>query len=145
MTTSPPLTVRSEPTSIARMCSTPCAARSASRTAPAAEAAYTTPMTASCDTRRSRLRVSARTSAPDDRREEARAVRLPGVKLVAEQERRGGAEGGDLGQRDVDEDDLARQHVDTQIGVDAREDQAHEERRPQERQEIGEHAAAVDF
>ncbi len=75
-----------------------------------------------------------------ERRDETRAVRLPGVKLVAEEKRRRGAEGGDLGERDVDEDHLARQYVDAQVGVDAREDQTHEEGRPQERQEIGEHA-----
>jgi hypothetical protein len=78
----------------------------------------------------------------DHRREEAGAVRLPRVKLVAEQERSGCAERGDLGERDVDEDDLARQHVDAEIRVDSGENQAHEERRPQKSQEVGEHWAA---
>jgi hypothetical protein len=64
------------------------------------------------------------------------------VELVAKEERRGRAESGDLGKRDVDEDDLPRQHVDAQIGVDAREDETHQERRPQKGQEIAEHAGA---
>jgi len=47
----------------------------------------------------------------DHRREEAGGVGLPGVELVAEEKRRGRAEGGDLGERDVDEDHLAREDV----------------------------------
>ena len=62
---------------------------------------------------------------------------------MAEQERRRRAQGGDLGERDIHEDDLAGQHVDAEVGVDAGEDQTHEERRPQKGQQIAEHASAL--
>ena len=52
------------PTSIARRCSAPWGERSARSTAAADDTAYTTPITASCDTCRVRLRVRASTSAP---------------------------------------------------------------------------------
>ena len=77
---------------------------------------------------------------PDERSGEAERVRLPGVGLPAEEERRRRAEGGDLRERDVHEDDLAGEDVDAEIGVDAGEHQAHEERRPQEREELAGHA-----
>ena len=66
-------------------------------------------------------------------------VGLPGLGVVADEERGGGAQRGDLGHRDVHEDDLAGQHVDAEIGVDAGEHQAHQERRPQDRDQVGEH------
>ena len=70
---------------------------------------------------------------------QAEGVRLPGVHLIAQQERRGRAERGDLRERDVDENDLAGQHVDAEVRVNASEDQAHEERRPQDREERADH------
>jgi hypothetical protein len=53
-----------------------------------------------------------------------------------QEERDGRPERGDLGERDVDEDDLARDHVDAKVGVDARQDQAHQERRPHQGEEV---------
>ena len=76
-------------------------------------------------------------------RPEPERVGLPRVQIPAEEERGGGAEGGDLGQGDVDEDDLARQHVHAEIGVDAREHETHQEREPQEREELAGHATAT--
>jgi len=61
------------------------------------------------------------------------------VGLPAQEKRRRRAERGDLSQRDVDEDDLAREDVDAEVGVDAREHQAHEEWRPQDREEVAGH------
>src|SRR5512144_3125241 len=118
LSTSAPRTERMLPTSMPRRCSAPWGERSASSTAPAEETAYTTPITASCETRR---------------------VRLPRLELVADQECGGGAERGDLGERDVDEDHLARDDVEAQVGMDAGEDQAHEERKPHQVQQLGAH------
>jgi len=70
---------------------------------------------------------------------EPEGVRLPGVGLVSEQERRCRAQGGDLREGDVDEDDLAREHVDPEVRVDARQHQAHEEWCPQDRKELSDH------
>ena len=68
------------------------------------------------------------------------AVSSAAAVLVAEHERRRRAEGGDLRERDVNEDDLAGEHVDAEVGVDAGEDQAHEERHPQDAEEIAHRA-----
>src|SRR5713226_1119500 len=76
---------------------------------------------------------------PEQRGGEPARVRLPRVELVAQEERRGGAEGRDLGERDVHEDDLARQHVDAEVGVDPRQHEAHEEGHPEEGEELGGH------
>ena len=76
--------------------------------------------------------------AHDGGREPER-VRLPGVELEAEEERRGGAQRGDLRERDVDEDDLAREHVHAQVRVDPREHQTHEEWCPEQREQLEEH------
>ena len=67
-------------------------------------------------------------------------VRFPLLDLVPLQECRGRTEGGDLRHRDVHEHDLAGEHVDTEIGVDPREHQAHEERSPEDREQVEDHA-----
>ena len=55
-------------------------------------------------------------------------------------ERRGRrAERRDLGQRDVHEHDLPGDDVDAQIGVNPRQDETHQERRPHQRDEVGGH------
>src|SRR5439155_1162930 len=77
---------------------------------------------------------------PEERGGEAERVRLPRVGLPAQEKRRGGPERRDLSEGDVHEDDLAREDVDAQVRVDAREHQAHQERRPQDREEIADHA-----
>ncbi len=51
---------------------------------------------------------------------------------MAEHERDGRAERRDLRQREVDEHDVAGQHLDAEIGVDADQAERHQERRPQE-------------
>ena len=80
---------------------------------------------------------------PEDREGQAGRVGRPRVQLEAEEEGRGGPERGDLGQRDVDEDHLARDDVEAQIGVDAREHQAHQERHPHQREQVARHAASL--
>ncbi len=130
-------TVMMLPTSMPRRCSAPCGALAMRSTVAAADTAYTTPMTASWDTRRSRLRVRARTRAPSSGGAQPERVRHRRLQGEVEEERRGGPERRDLGEGDVDEHDLAGQHVDAEVRVDAREDQAHEEGRPEQREEIG--------
>ena len=53
------------------------------------------------------------------------------------QQRDGGAERRDLGERQIDEDDAALDHVHAEVGVDAREDQAGSERRREKREHRG--------
>jgi hypothetical protein len=48
------------------------------------------------------------------------------------QQGQGEAERGDLGERQVDEDHAAGEHVQAEIGVDPREDQAGQERQGQQ-------------
>ena len=61
---------------------------------------------------------------------------------MAEHEGGGRAERRDLRQRQIDEDDFARQHLDAEIGVDADEADRHEERRPEECERVDHRAAA---
>jgi hypothetical protein len=65
--------------------------------------------------------------------------------LVGEgqQQRDGGAERCDLGEREVDEDDAALDHVHAQVGVDAGQDQAGRERRRQEAEDVEVHQRAA--
>ena len=72
----------------------------------------------------------------DEGREESDGVRLPRVHVVADEERGGRAQRGDLGQGDIDEDDLTGQNVDAEVGVDPGEDEAHQERDPQQLQQV---------
>ena len=70
------------------------------------------------------------------------------LDLVADEKGGGGAEGGDLRHGDVDEDHLAREDMHTEIGVNAREHETHQERGPQDGDELGGHyrsAAASAF
>ena len=53
------------------------------------------------------------------------------VRLDAEQHGDGRAQGRDLGQREVDEDHAALDHVHAQVGVDSGQDQARDEWRQQ--------------
>jgi hypothetical protein len=86
-------------------------------------------------------------SAPAERQDDSAhdgggqgvGVGLPRLGLVAEQEGGGGAERGDLRHGDVHEDDLAGQHVDAQVRVDAGQHEAHQKRRPQDRDQIVDH------
>ncbi len=57
--------------------------------------------------------------------------------FVADEEGCRCPEGCDLGRGDVDEDDLASKHVKAQVGMNAREDEAHEKRCPEQRQQVG--------
>ena len=61
---------------------------------------------------------------------------------MAEHERDGRAERRDLRQREIDEHDVAGQHLDAEIGVDADQAERHQERRPQEL-ERGHHRVAA--
>jgi hypothetical protein len=66
-----------------------------------------------------------------------------GLVVVPHQDRPHHAERGDLRQREVDENDFARQHLDAEIGVDADEAHGHEKRQPKERERFTHRAAAV--
>ena len=54
------------------------------------------------------------------------------MQVVAEQVGDGRTEGGDLGEREVDEDHPALDHVHAQVGVDAGQDQARHEGRQEQ-------------
>ena len=87
----------------------------------------------------------ARPREREDRRAgEREAERHPvgdrAVQVGADEVGSGRAEGRHLGQRDVDEDDLAGDHVEPEVAVDEREDQAGEERQPHQAQVVGQHA-----
>ena len=60
-------------------------------------------------------------------------VRRQTLRRVPKHEGRGRAERRDLRQRQIDEDDVAREHLDAEIGMDADEAERHQERRPQQR------------
>ena len=62
---------------------------------------------------------------------------------MAEHEGGGRAERGDLGEGEIDEDDFARQHLNTEIGVDADETDRHQERQPQKCERFAHWAAAM--
>ena len=64
------------------------------------------------------------------------------LRRVAEHEGDRRAERGDLRERQIDEDDFARQHLDAEIGVDADETDRHEERRPEKCERLAHRAAA---
>jgi hypothetical protein len=69
-------------------------------------------------------------------------VGLPGLRVVAEEERWWRWRR-DLRHRDIHEDDLAREHVDAEVGVDPGEDQAHEKGRPQNRDQLVDHCCSA--
>ena len=76
----------------------------------------------------------AETGHREDRRAEEgeghrEEERPGGLGHDAEDEPDGGAESGDLGQGQVDEDDPALEHVDAEIGVDRHQDETFGERR----------------
>ena len=55
------------------------------------------------------------------------------------------AERRDLRQRQIDEDDFAREHLDAEIGVDADQTHRHQECRPEKCERLDHRAAAADF
>ncbi len=79
----------------------------------------------------------------EQRESERIAVGREALRRMAEHEGDGRAERRDLRQRQIDEDDFARQHLDAEIGVDADEAHRHEERRPEKDERVAHGAAAV--
>ena len=68
------------------------------------------------------------------------AVGRRALRRMAEHERDRRAERRDLREREIDEDDVAGQHLDAEIGVDADQAERHQERRPQQRERVAHHA-----
>ena len=62
---------------------------------------------------------------------------------MAEHEAHGGAERGDLGEREIDEDHPPRQHLQPEISVDADEADRDQERRPEKCEGVGHLDAAA--
>ena len=84
------------------------------------------------------LRMVEKTAAPMKVKSEADPVDPGAVGVAAgegQEDGDGPAQGGDLGQGEVDEDHAALDHVHAQVGVDAGEDEAGHERRGQELQD----------
>src|SRR6185295_17632574 len=80
--------------------------------------------------RDARLPVDAREGEDGGRQEgeaEREEVGRPGVEIVAGEVGDGRPQGGDLGQREVDEDHPALDHVNAEISMDAGEDEARHE------------------
>ena len=82
------------------------------------------------------MRARAAADGREDRRaqegeHQADPVDATAVRIDAVQHGDGGAERGDLRQREVDEDHAALHHVDAEVGVNAGEDQAGDEGRQQ--------------
>ena len=75
----------------------------------------------------------------EDGEPEPAGIGFPGLQVEAEEEGGGGAQGGDLGQRDVDEDDFSGDDMKPEVGVDAGQHEAHQERHPHQRQEVAGH------
>ena len=67
--------------------------------------------------------------AADEGEAEREQIRHAGVEIEAGEVGDGRAQGGDLRQREIHEDDAALDHVNTEVGVDAGEDQAGHEGR----------------
>ena len=78
----------------------------------------------------------------EQREGERVAVGGGALRRMAEHEGRGRAERGDLRQREIDEDDVARQHLDAEPGVDADETHRHQKRGPKECDRLAHRAAA---
>jgi len=76
---------------------------------------------------------------------EGERIEICGMALhrMAEHERDRGAERGDLREREVDEDHLAAQHLDSEIDVDPQQAQRDQEGRPQQLQGVA-HREARD-
>ena len=90
-------------------------------------------------------RIVAKMAGAHQREDQADPVDPRSVRVVArerQQQRDGAAEGRDLGQGEVHEDDPALHHVDAEVGVDAGQDQAGREGRGQELQHGGVHHCA---
>ncbi len=66
-------------------------------------------------------------SSPSHREGEGIPVRRLALNGMTGQHRHREAQSGDLGQREIDEDDTSGKHVQTQVGVNAREDQARQQ------------------
>jgi hypothetical protein len=64
---------------------------------------------------------------PQEGEAEREEVGRRGVQVVAGEIGDGGSQGGDLGEREIDEDHAALDHVHAQVGVDAGQDQARDE------------------
>ncbi len=62
---------------------------------------------------------------------------------MAEHEGDGCAKRCDLGQREIDKDDVARQHLDAEIGVDADKAHRHQERGPKKSDRLDHFAPAA--
>ena len=93
------------------------------------------------DARRPRAR-----EGEQHRREQREAERIAvggdALRRMAEHEGDGGAERRDLREREIDEDDVAGQHLDAEIGVDADQAERHQKARPQECERV-DHRIAV--
>src|SRR4029450_14099635 len=76
---------------------------------------------------------------------EARKIRLPGIQLEPEEKGAGGAQSGDLGERDVHEDHLSAQDMKAKIGMDAGEHEAHQERHPHQGEQIAPHVYPISL
>ena len=96
-------------------------------------------MIASCGMRASLVRDHREDRGADEREAEADPVDRRRVRIAAgarQQHRDRRAERGDLREREVDEDDAALDDVHAEIGVDAGQDQAGDERRRQELEDL---------
>ena len=68
----------------------------------------------------------------DQRESEREEVGLDRVVLDTDEERHGRTEGGDLSERQIDENDPALDHVQAEVGVGHEDDHGHHERRQKE-------------
>jgi len=66
-----------------------------------------------------------------ERKAQGVSVGRGALRGMAEHEGNRGAERGDLRQREIDEDHVAREHLDAEIGVDADEADGHQKRWPE--------------
>ena len=128
------------PTSMSLRCSPSEVALLIARIVAADATAYAMPMIASCGMRARRLRMVENRTAP--RKVKARLTQYTaGAVRIAvrdrQEQRDGGAEGRDLRERQVDEDDPALDDMHAQIGVNAGDDEARGKRQREEAQNGG--------
>ena len=95
-------------------------------------------MIASCGIRACRLRIVEKIAAPMNVNSRLIQYTAGAVRIAAEpgqQDRDRGAERRDLREREVDEDDPPLDDVDAEVGVDAGDHQAGDERRREKRED----------
>ena len=89
------------------------------------------------------LRREGQEQRGDER--EGERIRISGAALhrMTEHEGDGGAERRDLREREIDEDDLAAQHLDAEIGVNPDQAERDQERRPQQLKRVAHRPACA--